>query len=232
MSRARARSGHVANRGGSTKPEALVLLQVETEQMRVLVYDRTCGGRGGGMSRIWATGSALYRRLGRIDEARGVESWDDALGWLASLNEPISELQYWGHGKWGAAFVDRDVLDATALTATSPRRAALECLREKLAPGALVWFRTCETFGARRGIELAERLADFLGARVAGHTFVIHFHQSGLSGLAPGMRAHWPAEEGIAAGSVDDPQQAKQSAPWAPRTITCLAGRVPERWFM
>ena len=188
--------------------------------MRVVVYDRTDGG----LSRVWGAGSALYRGLRRVDAAQGVESWDEALTWIATLPEPITELQYWGHGKWGAALVDDDVLDASSLH-------RLEGLREQLAPDALVWFRTCETFGARRGIDFAERLGDFLGVRVAGHTFIIHFHQSGLHALAPGSRADWSEEEGLKAGSAADPQRARRSAPWAPRTITCLAGSVPDAWL-
>lgn len=197
--------------------------------MRVLVYDRTCIRRGGGLSRVWAAGSSLYRRLGRIDAASGVDSWDAAFDWLARLPAPISELQYWGHGKWGRALVDDDVLDAAVLTGA--RRPQLESLRERLAPDALVWFRTCETFGARCGIDFAERLADFLGARVAGHTFVIGFHQSGLHGLAPGTRADWAPDEGLCEGTAEDPRRARRSAPWATRTITCLSGSVPDRWF-
>jgi len=192
--------------------------------MRVAVYDRTCVGRGGNLTRFWSAGAALYRRLGRIDEACGAASWDEAVSWLASLREPIDELQYWGHGKWGCAMVDADVLDARSLS-------RLEPLRDQLAPDALVWFRTCETFGARRGIEFAERLADYLGARVAGHTYVIHFYQSGLHGLAPGTHADWSPDEGLVAGTANDPVRAKSSVPWAQRTITCLGSRVPERWF-
>lgn len=195
--------------------------------MRALVYDRTAGG----LSRAWGAGSVLYRGLRRLDRVRGVASWDEALGWLGALDEPIDELQYWGHGRWGRVLVGDDVLDARALSHGHPWRAKLEAVRERLAPDALVWFRTCETFGAHAGIDFAERLADFLGARVAGHTYVIHFHQSGLHGLAPGSRAHWSPDEGLAEGTPDEPRRARSSAPWAPRTITCLAGRVPARWF-
>src|SRR5262245_17997203 len=69
--------------------------------VRALIYDRTCVWRGGALSHAWAAGSRLYRALGRIDAARGVASWDEALGWLAELRAPIDEVQYWGHGKWG-----------------------------------------------------------------------------------------------------------------------------------
>jgi hypothetical protein len=199
--------------------------------MRTLIYDRTCMWHGGALSHAWAAGSRLYRALGRIDAARGVASWDEAFGWLAELRAPIDEVQYWGHGKWGCALVDRDVLDEAALTRAHPLHTGLGALRDRMARGALLWFRTCETFGAQRGIAFAERLADFLGARVAGHTFVIGFHQSGLHGLAPGARGDWSPEEGLAAGSVEAPERAKRSRPWAPRTVTCLTPSVPPEWF-
>lgn len=199
--------------------------------MRALVFDRTCVRSRGHLSPIWRAGSALYRGLGRIDATRGVASWDEALTFLAGLPEPIDEIQYWGHGKWGGAFVDDDFLDASDLAPGARRRPLLEAVRERLAPDALWWFRTCETFGANRGLDFAERLADFLGARVAGHTYVIHFHQSGLHGLRPGQRATWSATEGLVEGTADAPVRAHRSAPWAPRTITCLAGRIPQTWF-
>jgi hypothetical protein len=176
------------------------------------------------MSVPWAAGSALYRGLRRIDAARGVASWDEALAWIDTLRAPIRELQYWGHGKWGCAMIDDDPLDAS-------RIARLAGLRERLAPDALVWFRTCETFGARRGQEFAARLADFLGARVAGHTYIIGFHQSGLHGLAPGRRPDWAADEGLAEGTADAPKRAQWSTPFRPRTITCFHNRVPKAWF-
>src|SRR5512140_2188141 len=189
--------------------------------MRLVIYDRTCAP---GLSTAWAAGSVLYRGLGRIDAARGVASWDEALAWIGAQREPIEELQYWGHGKWGCALVDRDVLDAGALERLAP-------LRERLAPDALVWFRTCETFGARAGSEFAARLADYLGARVAGHTFVISVQQSGLHGRVPGARADWSPDEGLAEGAPDAPRRAKPSRPWEPRTVTCFAGAVPPAWF-
>jgi hypothetical protein len=201
---------------------------------RLLVYDRTCTrgpGQPFGLSTAWSAGAGLYRKLGRLDDTRGVESWDEALGWLADRKDPIAEVQYWGHGRWGCAHVAGDVLDARALAPRHPLRRRLDAVRERLAPGALVWFRTCETFGATRGLDFARRLSDHLGARVAGHTFIIGFHQSGLHGLAPGDVPDWTGEEGLAEGSADDPQRAKWSSPLAPRTITCLAGRVPEGWF-
>jgi hypothetical protein len=194
--------------------------------VRVVLYDRTCLVRRGFLTSAWATGTGLYRAAGRIDAARGVTSWADALAYLAALPAPITELQYWGHGKWGCALIADDVLDATAIAA-----GRLAALRTHLAPNALIWFRTCETFGAAAGIDFAERLADYLGARVAGHTYVIGFHQSGLHGLHPGMRADWSATEGLAEGSAEAPARAHGSHRRAPRTITCLTGAVPASWL-
>ena len=198
--------------------------------MRLLVYDRTCVIRGRALSTPWAIGARLYRGLGRIDATRGVASWAEALAWLAT-HDRVDEIQYWGHGRWGRAMVGDDVLDARVLDTSHGLHAALREVRARLAPDALLWFRTCETFGATRGIAFAEALADFLGARVAGHTHVIGVHQSGLHGLAPGARAGWSPAEGLAEGTPADPKRAQPSGRRAPNTITCFDGAVPAEWF-
>ncbi len=118
--------------------------------------------------------------------------------------------------------------EAMAWLAARPRPIAeVAPLATQLAPGALVWLRTCESFGAHAGHDFAMRLADTLGARVAGHTFVIGYRQSGLHALAPGQRAAWPADEGLADGSADAPLRARGSSWRAPRTITALTPRLP-----
>ena len=199
--------------------------------MRLLIYDRTCVRTGGGLTAPWTAGSWLYRRLGRLDRARGVASWDDALAWLAAQPGPIAEIQYWGHGRWGNALIAGQPLGEASLVAGGPHHGALRAVRARLAPGALLWLRTCEAFGARAGIAWAEALSDFFGAHVAGHTHVIGYHQSGLRGLRPGARADWDPTEGLAEGSADAPVRALGSRPWAPRTVTCLTGAVPPSWF-
>jgi hypothetical protein len=200
-----------------------------------MVFDRTCTGPWAlpGLSSAWRAGSRLYRALGRLDATFGATSWDEALSWVASRarEREIVELQYWGHGRWGSALVDRDVLDARALDPGHALHRGLAALRERLAPGALVWFRTCETFGAARGQDFAARLADHLGARVAGHTYVIGPMQSGLRGLLPGARPDWSPSEGLAEGTAERPIRARVSMPGEPRTITCLEGHVPAAWF-
>jgi hypothetical protein len=205
--------------------------------LRLMVYDKTCRSEARivGLSSAWSAGSLLYRALGRLDATRGVASWEEALEWLATYEptRPIAEIQYWGHGKWGCALVDRSPLEASALREGHPLHRGLERVRERLvADGdALLWFRTCETFGADVGLDFAARLSDHLGARVAGHTFVIGVAQSGLHGLRPGTRPDWSATEGLAEGTSDRPVRAHGSGLNQPRTITCFDGTIPPEWF-
>ncbi|MEO8842140.1 MAG: hypothetical protein ABI591_25975 [Kofleriaceae bacterium] len=193
--------------------------------MKLLVFDKTDRV----LSMAWRSGAQLYRRLGRVDAAVGVASWAEAFAWIASHAAPIDELQYWGHGTWGAALVAGSDVWTAAPGATLQRD--LDRFRDQLAPEALIWFRTCETFGARAGIDFAERLADRMNARVAGHTHVIGFHQSGLHAVAPGSAADWSDTEGVATGTPEAPQRARRSAPWRANTITCFANQIPADWF-
>lgn len=195
--------------------------------LRLLVFDRTAPR----LRHAWRAGSYLYRSLGRVDAAFGAASWDEALAWLARAREPIGKIQYWGHGKWGRVLVASDSLDASALRPRHRHCASLEAIRERLAPGAIVWFRTCEAFGAEAGRDFAMRWADWLGRPVAGHTYVIGAVQSGLHGLLPGHAPDWPTDEGLAEGTPASPRRAKWSTGGSPHTITCFDGRVPPGWF-
>lgn len=210
--------------------------------LRLLVYDGTAPPPARGalvgeraLRAAWSTGARFYRALGRIDAHHGATSWADALEWLGRFrgSEPIAEIQYWGHGKWGTLFIASDALTASAFAADHPRRGALEAVRRRLLPDArsLLWFRTCETFGAAAGHDFAQRASAFFGARTAGHTHVIGALQSGLHGIAPGARPHWPAEEGLARGTAEVPIEAHGSSLRAPHTIHFMDGAVPEAWF-
>jgi Domain of unknown function (DUF4347) len=193
--------------------------------LRLMVFDRSASGLG----TVWSMGRRFYALRGLLDAGRGVASVDQALGWLAThgARRPIAEIQIWCHGKWGDVRFGAECLDRESLARASSHFDGLTRLRERLAPDALVWFRTCETFGAERGMEFAERFAEFMGARVAGHSYVIGLWQSGLHALEPGRRADWPADEGIAEGDARDPRRAKVSLPGEPNTISCFTGVLP-----
>jgi len=197
----------------------------------LVIYDATqTSRRPRALGFSWKYGTHLYRALGRVDAAFGARSFTEAFAWLArhEPTRPIRELQFWGHGKWGRVFIDREPLDRDVLRPAHVHHSAFSAFRERLAPDALLWFRTCETLGARAGHDFAAALGDATGARVAGHTFVIGFYQSGLHCVRPGVAPHWADTEGLARGSAIQPELALPSAPDAPNTITCLSGRIPD----
>lgn len=204
--------------------------------LRLMIYDDTCrrgilGGKGPvGLTHSWIAGALLYKGLGRLDATRGVTSWEEAFDWLARV-EPgrtIGEVQFWGHGKWGDARVDRTVFDESSLLRNSQLRPGLEILRDRMTEESLFWFRTCETFGAEVGHSFAQSLSDFLGCDTAGHTYIIGPWQSGLHRLSPGALPHWDPSEGIKSGSVFAPKSALWSSATAPNTISCLGGKIPK----
>lgn len=198
--------------------------------LRLVVYDATQRSRPPrALGLSWQLGTYLYRGLGRIDAAFGAQSFTEALTWLRTheRERPIGELQFWGHGRWGRALIERESFDRGALAESHALHAGLRAFRERLSRDALVWFRTCETLGAEPGQNFASALSDFLGASVAGHTFVIGYFQSGLHHLRPGERPSWSASEGIARGTPATPEAALESGPTQPNTITCLTGRIP-----
>src|SRR5262249_50760266 len=153
-----------------------------------MLFDKTCRGPrfGAGLTHAWGAGAVLYRAMRRLDASFGIERWSDGLDWLAtqsrSRGRPIAEGQYWGHGRRGRALVGGEELDGGALERGHRLHAKLDALRARFADdgSALWWWRTCETIGGHRGHELARSLGRFLGVRVAGHTHVIGFWQSGL----------------------------------------------------
>jgi hypothetical protein len=202
-----------------------------------MLFDKTCRGPrlGPGLTHAWGAGSLLYRAMRRLDASFAIERWSDGLDWLVaqsrSRGRPISQVQYWGHGHRGRAMVDREALDVSALRRSHPLHAKLDILRASLADdgAALWWWRTCETIGGPKGHEFARSFARFLGARVAGHTYVIGVWQSGLHELAPGADPHWSIREGFASGDADD-AVALPSTPHAPNTIHCLQGTIPRGW--
>ena len=201
--------------------------------VRLMIYDRTCTSTGRwpvGLTHSWVAGGRLYGALGRLDAWQGVSSWEEALAWLVRGQTPLDEIQFWGHGNWGLVRIDHRPLDASALARGHRLRPALEAVRERLAPGAQWWFRTCDTLGSVRGHDFARRWTDFFGVPVAGHTHIIGPWQSGLHRLVPGKVPHWDAAEGIAEGTPEAPRRSTWSGPGRPHTIHCLQGHVPEGW--
>jgi hypothetical protein len=200
--------------------------------LRLLVYDATWVGRQpvqAGLTSSWIAGSALYRALDRVDAVYGARSWEDALAWLCSVEptQPVGEIQYWGHGRFGRIYVAKEFLDKDAVDdETHSRHQDLVALRARMTPQSLWWFRTCETFGRADGHAFATSWTRFFQCRAAGHTYVIGPLQSGLHSLAPGETPTWSLDEGTRPGR----EVAETSALGAPNTITCLHGSIPQGW--
>lgn len=198
-----------------------------------MVYDRTCTGRPllPGLSHAWGSGAWLYRMLGRFDAHFGAATWAEALGWLAEVQagRTIGEIQYWGHGKWGRALIDRKGLGIDALDPEHELHADLLRIRERLDRQGepLWWFRTCELFGAEPGHAFAREWTRFFDCRAAGHTFIIGHWQSGLHSLRAGEDPSWSVHEGLADGTPEEPTKAHWSGVRRPNTISFLHGAIP-----
>lgn len=198
------------------------------EPLRLLIYDDSCRGKHRllpGLTHSWIAGRLLYTSLGRIDRAFAARDWQKALQWLIDVepHRPISEIQYWGHGKWGKLFIDGQPLDVSALDPKHPYFPLLTQIRARLTgPQALWWFRTCETFGAEAGHRFAQAWTSFFGCRAAGHTYIIGPWQSGLHCLHPGQKPHWSTHEGLEKGSPATPLKARWSKAGEPNTIFCV----------
>lgn len=203
--------------------------------LKLLVYDGTSQRGETALRTSWSAGARLYRGLRRVDAFLGASSWAEALAWCVDRPgaDPIGEIQFWGHGKWGEARIAGDCLSTESFHPDHPHAPLLRALRDRLLPDgrSLVWFRTCETFGAVPGHRFAQTLTTSLGARGAGHTFVIGALQSGLHGLAPGQTPGWPPDEGLARGAPEFPVSAHDSSARAPNTVHFMTGAVPPSFF-
>ena len=118
--------------------------------LRLVIYDATQRAREPRLlGYSWQYGTHLYRALGRVDAAYGARSFAEAFEWLARhrASEPIQELQFWGHGKWGRIFIDRESLDRAWLQEGHAHHAAFCSLRSRLAPNALLWSNRNPTCG-------------------------------------------------------------------------------------
>jgi hypothetical protein len=197
--------------------------------------DAAAGGearRGGvGLSPIWRAGAFAYEATRTADASLAADSWGEALVWAVGVADrsrrAIGSLQVWCHGGWGSVRLGASRLDSDALAPGHALAAEIDALRDHLAQrDALVWFRCCSAFG-HHGRHFAAAAADRLRCRVAGHTHIIHFFQSGLHSLAPGQQPGWDPAEGVrfARGRAAG---ARSSSPMAPSTITCLRTTLPD----
>lgn len=206
-----------------------------SEPLRLVVFDAAARGPGPlpGLAGAWRAGALLYSALGRTHASVPARGVGHALRQITEIEpgRPIAELQFWCHGKWGDLRLGSERLDVGSFERGSALRPALDAVRARLVGAdALVWLRTCESFGADAGQRFAQASSDYWGCRVAGHTYVIGVWQSGLHALNPGERITWSSDEGLLEGSPMRPLRARVSTPLEPNTITCFDGVVPDHF--
>ncbi len=216
--------------------------------LRVVVWDRTDlgrrrrghdGARGTanvrlGLAPAWWVGAKLHalarRAAGVPFFNRGVASFEEAIRFAVACTgatqSPLTELQLWGHGGWGFMDLGESRLDRVALGRAHPLAGPLDLLRDALADDGQVWLRCCSAFGGQEGRLFGPALAERLGARVIGHTYVIGALQSGTHSLTPGEVPMWPVTEGVEA-PAGEPARALASGPHEPNTLGCLRLDLP-----
>lgn len=198
--------------------------------LRLMTYDASDWDfdQGGLLTRSWYAGAILYKLCRAIDLVKPAKSWAEALQWVTHIepDKKIDMWQFWGHGLPGAAYINGEAIKSSIFDENHPLHSYLIKLRNRLHPKSTVWFRTCLTFNGKQGKEFAKLLSNFLGCRVAAHTFLIGPFQSGLHTLVPGQEPCWPDNEGL------DEKTGKRhmSYPWHPNTISCLRGSIPKGW--
>jgi len=180
--------------------------------MRLICYDNTENGIKEFFWRRYVQARIGWKKI-------GVSSWHDALDKITDAVPPgtrLMELQLWGDGAPGMPTING--------------KSAPDIFWKELAnlvmADSLVWFRMCSVFFGHKGQAFAERTANELNCRIAGHTRVIGPLQSGLWTLRPGQTPRWA--DGMATDHGD--WQDYKSSWHAPRTIFCTTMKVPEGW--
>jgi len=208
----------------------------EVMGQRIMIYDATTLKDGvdwkeDGLAYTWFAGGRLYRWLRWLDKVKAVTSWDEALDYLieAGAKEEISQVQFWGHGLWGSAYIGRDRLSTSALK-KEPIREKIHTLSNLMSPGALWWFRTCQTYGTEKGHAFAKEFTNAFGCRTAASTHIIGPLQSGCHSLLPGQEPHWSVDEGVESRPEGKPPVGKWSSLSSPNTIFALQGHLPSDW--
>lgn len=197
--------------------------------MRLMIYDSMENSPVGW---AWKIGAILFWILRRFHKIHGATSWEGALDWALKVSDgkTINELHFWGHGRWGQAFINGKHLGVWAVQRKdSSTHSKLLAFASRLTKDSLVWFRTCATIGNASGHEFAREFSRFFGCRVAGNTFNIGFWHSGLHSLLPDAEPSWPLKEGVSNPGTDHEEQAS-SGRKKPHTILFLRSHLPGGW--
>lgn len=203
---------------------------------RLMIYDDTTlddgwdGWREDGLAYSWFAGGRLYRWVRWLDKVKGVGSWAEGLDWMLEegKKEKISMIQYWGHGSPGNVWIGKESFNLRTLSKKTENCMKWKELSNYLTDDAVIWFRTCSTFGGPVGKVFASEFSKWVDCKVAAHTHIIGPLQGGLHSITPDQAPYWPDEEGFEV--VDGKKKSVWSTFGTPNTITCLRGSIPEGW--
>ena len=218
----------------ASRPLRLVVFDATDTRRRTLPA-RTADGSAGtspGLTPIWRAGAFLHCLARAADGRLAASSWGEALSWVARTSHErgrkVGSVQVWGHGGWGWMQLGETRLDQSALRPGHALAPAIDALCDCLAgPEALFWLRCCSAFGHTTGRHFARELAARLGAKVAGHTYIIGGLQSGTHSLRPGEEPGWDPREGVRYQG-GEAIAALWSAADAPNTISCFSIGLPD----
>lgn len=192
--------------------------------MRVAIFDST--EKRFILANSWRRGSSLFHRAGRFDHLIAATSWHQVVLQLLRLEGEITEIQFWGHGSPGAAYVGGKSLRFGY--DPSPFNKDFTELRDRI--NGTLWFRTCATFTGTMGRRFMSELAGYLDITVAAHTFNIGPFHSGLHSFSVGDSMDWDLNEGIKKGTPERIESLQWSMPWDPNTLAFFQMDIPEGW--
>jgi len=198
---------------------------------RLMIYDATTLKDGldwkeDSLAYSWLAGGRLYRIVNFLEKSKGVTSWSEGLDYLIEegKKKKISQVQFWGHGLWGRAYIGGDKLSTSRLKNDKELAEKFKELSALMTEDAFWWFRTCQTYATESGHEFAKSFTNLIDRKTAAHTHTIGLWQSGGRTLMPGEEPSWSTKQGVENG------EAELSSRTAVNSIPCLQGRLPKSW--
>ena len=183
--------------------------------MRVLVYDKTQGF----LSFLWSLGQ-YFSKFDLVIPAR---NWADVI-YALEMADDVEELQFWGHGTSGGAFINGSPTTKQILTSIGLAG------NFRASPRSFIWWRACSVFSRQIGANFAASAVKATGCSHVGHTRIVSapwpMFQSGGYGLRVGEEVWWDPDEGL-----NKLGECKGSHPFVKNTIFVLKMSVPSHWW-
>ena len=144
---------------------------------RVIVYDDSKSDSLAVPDSLWQYGTTLLA-LDRATHILPVSTWDQLFRELDRIasEQNISEVQFWGHGSAGTAYIGGDALDIAYMQGSTAFQSFTARSPFMNNGTGLIWFRTCSTLAGDKGQRFARTLSAYFqhqSVRIAGHTSLI-----------------------------------------------------------